>query len=227
MYKKEYDLISNQILFFHQLPCRESYIRCLPLEDNQFEKIGPIHEHLLESWMEALELHDKATAMHSRRMIHLTLQLAVQFGITEPELTHIRRGVLLHDFGKMAISDQILKKPGPLNVEEMNEMQRHPQYAYEFMFPIPFLHPALVIPYCHHERWDGTGYPRGLKGTQIPLAARLFAVVDVWDALSHDRPYRKAWPSKKVLRYLREQSGKQFDPQVLDTFMKLIRKKHQ
>ncbi len=195
-------MIYDQILLFHPVPCSESCTHCQVLEENQVEGIGLAYDHTLETWAKILELRDKATASHSRRVIEPTLQLARQFGISEPELTHIRRGVLLHDIGKMAIPDQILKKAGPLDDEEWEEMRRHPQYAYDLLRPIAYLRPALDIPYCHHERWDGTGYPRGLKGIQIPLAARIFTVVDVWDALLHDRPYREAWSSNESVELL-------------------------
>ena len=134
---------------------------------------------------------------------------------------HLRRGVLLHDIGKMGVPDSILLKPGALSVEEWDIMHRHPVYAREMLANIPYLHQALAVPYCHHEKWDGSGYPRGLKGEQIPLAARMFAVVDLFDALTSDRPYRAAWSRERALEYLREQSGKYFDPQVLEAFLRL------
>jgi hypothetical protein len=155
----------------------------------------------------------------------LTLQLARTWGTsTEEALVHLRRGVLLHDIGKMGIPDGILLKPGPLTDEEWVIMRQHPVYAHEMLAPIAFLRPALDIPYCHHEKWDGTGYPRGLKGEEIPLAARFFAVVDVWDALRSDRPYRAAWPAAKVCEHLRALSGAHFDPQVARLFLKIIEK---
>jgi HD-GYP domain-containing protein (c-di-GMP phosphodiesterase class II) len=138
---------------------------------------------------------------------------------SEEALVHVRRGALLHDIGKMGIPDSILLKPGPLTDDEWVIMRKHPVYAYELLMPIPFLRSALDIPYCHHEKWDGTGYPRGLKGETIPLAARLFAVVDVWDALRSDRPYRPAWPEEKVRDYLHRQSGLHFDPEAVETFL--------
>jgi HD-GYP domain-containing protein (c-di-GMP phosphodiesterase class II) len=142
-------------------------------------------------------------------------------GMSEAEQVHVRRGALLHDIGKMGIPDSILHKPGPLADEEGEIMRQHPVYAYQLLSPITHLRPALDIPYCHHEKWDGTGYPRGLKGEQIPLAARIFAVVDVWDALRSDRPYRAAWPEEKVRAHIREQAGKHFDPQVVEVFMNM------
>jgi HD-GYP domain-containing protein (c-di-GMP phosphodiesterase class II) len=138
---------------------------------------------------------------------------------SEEALVHVRRGALLHDIGKMGIPDGILLKPGPLTEEEWTIMRQHPVYARDLLAPIIFLRPALEIPYCHHEKWDGTGYPRGLRGDAIPLAARLFALADVWDALRSDRPYRAAWPEAKVRDYMRSQSGLYFDPQVVETFL--------
>jgi HD-GYP domain-containing protein (c-di-GMP phosphodiesterase class II) len=143
-------------------------------------------------------------------------------GISEQEQVHIRRGALLHDIGKLGIPDHILLKDGKLTEEEWAKMRRHPTFALEMLMPISYLRPALDIPYCHHEKWDGTGYPRGLKGEQIPLAARIFAVVDVWDALTSDRPYRSAWSKEKTLEYIREQSGRHFDPRVVEVFLETI-----
>jgi HD-GYP domain-containing protein (c-di-GMP phosphodiesterase class II) len=143
-------------------------------------------------------------------------------GMGENELTHVRRGALLHDIGKMGVPDHILLKPGPLTEEEWVIMRRHPQIARDLLSQIEYLHPALDIPFCHHEHWDGSGYPRGLQGEQIPKAARIFFVVDVWDALSNDRPYRKAWPKEKVIAYLREQAGVQLDPEAVSQFILLL-----
>ena len=166
------------------------------------------YKNTLEGWSRALELRDRGTEGHSQRVTELTLYLAQRLGINREELTHIRRGALLHDIGKMGIPDNLLQKPGPLTVEDAKVMQQHPVYAYELLSSIPFLHPALDIPYCHHEKWDGTGYPRGLKEEEIPLSARIFAVADVWDALNSNRPYRNAWSREEALDYIREQSGK-------------------
>ncbi len=188
----------------------------------QTEEITLAYDLTLEGWAKALELRDKETEGHSRRVTDLTLQLARQFGFDETELVHIRRGVLLHDIGKMGISDQILKKPSALSDEEWIEMHKHPQYAYDLIYPITYLRPALDIPYCHHEKWDGSGYPRGLRGEQIPLAARIFALVDVFDALSNDRLYRSAWPREQALAYLVEQSGKHFDPRVVQAALEIL-----
>ena len=155
-------------------------------------------------------------------MTALTIALAQRMGIPESEFEHFRRGALLHDIGKMGIPDEILQKPDALTEAETAIMRMHPEMGHQILSGIDFLEPALDIPYCHHERWDGTGYPRKLKGEEIPLAARIFAVADVWDALTSDRPYRPAWSEEKALEYLRSQSGKYFDPKVLDVFLEMI-----
>lgn len=175
----------------------------------------------IEGWARALDLRDKETEGHARRVTDLTLKMAHLFEIPEHQIEHIRRGALLHDIGKMGIPDSILLKPGKLNEEEWEIMKKHPEYAYNLLKPIQFLAPALDIPYAHHEKWDGTGYPRGLKGEEIPLAARLFAIVDVWDALTNDRPYHKAWKKEDVKALIKEQAGKHFDPKVVEAFFSL------
>ncbi len=180
------------------------------------------YDATIEGWSRALDLRDKETEGHTQRVTSLTLQLAKRFDLSSTELNHIRRGALLHDIGKMGIPDSVLLKPGPLSEEEWVLMRRHPQLAYEMLCPITYLHPALDIPWCHHEKWDGSGYPRGLQGEQIPLAARIFAVVDVYDALTSDRPYRKAWSEEEARQYLAEQSGKHFDPQVVERFLQML-----
>jgi PAS domain S-box-containing protein/putative nucleotidyltransferase with HDIG domain len=180
------------------------------------------YDATIEGWSRALDLRDKETEGHTLRVTEMTIKLAHVFGFTEEELLYIRWGALLHDIGKMGVPDHILLKPESLTEEEWIIMRKHAQYAYDLLKPIGFLSRALDIPYCHHEKWDGTGYPRGLKGEEIPLAARLFMVVDVWDALSSDRPYRPAWSEQKVLAYIREQSAKHFDPQVVEAFLKMI-----
>jgi hypothetical protein len=187
------------------------------------EELSRAYETTLEGWSRALDLRDKETEGHSFRVTEMTVQLAAMMGVVSAELSHIRRGALLHDIGKMGIPDSILMTHESLTEDEWEVMRRHPVYANELLSPIAFLRPALDIPYCHHERWDGTGYPRGLKGEQIPLAARIFAVVDVWDALRSDRPYRKAWSRHKVLDHIVEKSGTHFDPMVVSTFVGLIR----
>ncbi len=180
------------------------------------------YDTTLEGWAKALELRDRETEGHSRRVTDLTMQLARVIGMSQEELIHVRRGALLHDIGKMGIPDSILHKPGPLTEEEWVVMRQHPVMAYQLLINIPYLRRAIDIPYGHHERWDGSGYPQGLRGTQIPLAARIFAAIDIWDALLSDRPYRKAWPEEKVLAYLKEQAGVQLDPQVVDRFLELL-----
>lgn len=186
------------------------------------EELRRAYDATLEGWARALELRDKETEGHSRRVTDLTVELAQKMGVPVSELLHLRRGVLLHDIGKMGVADHILRKTGPLEEAEWLEMRRHPQYAYDLIYPIAYLRPALDIPYCHHERWDGTGYPRGLHGGQIPLAARIFAVVDVWDALLHDRPYRPAWTLERTLAHLRAESGRHFDPAVVAAFLEMV-----
>jgi PAS domain S-box-containing protein len=180
------------------------------------------YDRTIEGWSRALDLRDKETEGHTQRVTEMTLHLARNFGFSEEQLLHIRWGALLHDIGKMGVPDSILLKPESLTQEEWLMMQKHPQYAFDLLKPIDFLAPALDIPYCHHEKWDGTGYPHGLQGEEIPLVARLFAIVDVWDALRSDRPYRPAWSEAEALAYLREQSGKHFDPQVVEAFLKAL-----
>ncbi|MGB9866406.1 MAG: HD-GYP domain-containing protein [Bacillota bacterium] len=192
-----------------------------------FEQVQRSHNELIaayeatiEGWAYALDLRDRETEGHSRRVTEITVRLARKMGMREDELVHVRRGALLHDIGKLGVPDSILLKPGRLSEEEWQIMRKHPQFARDMLWSISYLRPALDIPYCHHERWDGTGYPRGLRGEEIPLAARIFAVVDVWDALSSDRPYRSAWPREQVRDYILKQSGKHFDPRVVSLFLK-------
>jgi PAS domain S-box-containing protein len=177
------------------------------------------YDATIEGWARALEYRDLETEGHSRRVVDLTVRMAGEMGIPPEEIIHVRRGALLHDIGKMGIPDSILKKKGPLNEDEWGLMHQHPEFAKDMLGQVVFLSSSLDIPYCHHERWDGTGYPQGLQGQQIPLSARIFAVVDVWDALRSDRPYRDAWPLEKTLAHIKEQSGKHFDPQVVDVFI--------
>lgn len=179
------------------------------------------YDATIKGWSRAMDLRDQETEGHTQRVTEITVRLAGLMGISE-QMIHIRRGALLHDIGKLGVPDSILLKPGKLTDEEWVIMRKHPQFAYEMLLPIDYLNPALDIPYCHHEKWDGTGYPRGLKGEQIPLPARVFAVVDVWDALRSDRTYRKAWQEEEVMAYIREQSGKHFDPHVVEKFFQLL-----
>ena len=180
------------------------------------------YDTTLEGWAKALEVRSHETEGHSRRVTELTMRLARIMGMSKENLVHVRRGALLHDIGKMGIPDHILHKPGPLNDDEWEIMRQHPVISFDLLSTIPFLHQAVDIPYCHHEKWDGSGYPRGLKGEQIPLSARVFAVVDVWDALHNDRSYRKAWEEERIHSYIQEQSGLHFDPQVVEAFFQLL-----
>jgi hypothetical protein len=180
------------------------------------------YDATLAGWSYALELRDGETRGHTERVTALTLKLAEACGISGEELTHIRRGALLHDIGKLGVPDAILLKPGPLTAAEWEVMRLHPVYAYQWLQPIAFLRPALAIPYCHHERWDGSGYPRGLRGAQIPLAARIFAVADVWDALRSERPYHPPWPADEVKAYIETQAGRMFDPEIVALFLDLV-----
>jgi putative nucleotidyltransferase with HDIG domain len=180
------------------------------------------YDSTLEGWARALELRDRETKGHSQRVAEITLRLARAMAVPEQDLIHIYRGALLHDIGKLGISDNILLKAGSLTEEEGDLIREHATKAFEMLAPIAYLQPALDIPYCHHEKWNGNGYPRGLKGEDIPLAARIFAVVDVWDALTSDRPYRKAWSKEEALAYIQEQAGEHFDPQVVDAFLSLM-----
>lgn len=177
------------------------------------------YDATIQGWSHALDLRDKETEGHTQRVTELTLRLAKSFGLSEDEIVQVRWGALLHDIGKMGVPDDILLKPGPLTENEWAIMRKHPTFAFEMLSPIQYLRKALDIPYCHHEKWDGSGYPRGLKGYQIPLIARIFAVVDVWDALRSDRPYRPAWSEDKAIEYIITSSGTFFDPQVVDVFI--------
>ena len=187
------------------------------LQDSNTE-LSIAYDATLEGWAKALELRDRETVGHAHRVIEMTLRVADRIGICGESLKHIRRGALLHDIGKMGIPDSILLKPGPLTPSEWEIMRQHPVHAYEMLKAIDYLEPALEIPYCHHEKWDGNGYPRRLKGKNIPISARIFAVVDVWDALTSDRPYRSAWSEHQALEYIHMESGRHFDPQVVNAF---------
>lgn len=179
------------------------------------------YEETIEGWARALDLRDEETEGHTRRVTRVTVLMAREMGMPEKQIVHARRGALLHDIGKMGIPDNILLKRDRLTDEEKKVMRQHPVYAYKLLSPIEYLEPALDIPYCHHEKWDGTGYPRGLEAREIPFAARIFAVVDVWDALRSDRPYREAWTDAQVREYLERQKGKYFDPHVAGTFLEM------
>lgn len=187
------------------------------------EELRAAYQQTIEGWSQALDLRDHETVGHTRRVTEMTVRLARLVRVDENSIEHIRRGAILHDIGKMGISDSILHKTGPLTEEEWKIMRQHPVYAYEWLSHIDYLRPALDIPYCHHEHWDGSGYPRGLKGEQIPLAARLFTLADVWDALRSDRPYRHAMPERDTLTYIETQKGLLFDPELTKIFIKNIR----
>jgi PAS domain S-box-containing protein len=186
------------------------------------QDLSDAYDATLEGWSHALELREQETAGHSQRAVAWTLRLAEALGITQEGLVHIRRGALLHDIGKMGIPDSILLKPGPLTEDEWVVMRQHPVYAYHLLKNIPHLKPALVIPYCHHEKWDGSGYPQGLIGEEIPFPARIFSVVDVWDALTSARPYRPAWPEEEVRSHIAKESGKSFDPRIVSMFLEIL-----
>lgn len=187
-------------------------------------QLAEAYDTTLEGWAKALELRDKETEGHSRRVTETTVAVARAMGVAEENLEHIRRGAILHDIGKMGIPDEILRKEGPLTDEKREIIRKHPETAFELLKLIPFLKNALDIPYCHHEKWDGSGYPRGLQKFEIPLSARIFAIVDVWDALSSDRPYRQAMSREQTIHYLISESGKYFDPQVVNKFLDMLEK---
>lgn len=180
------------------------------------------YDETIAGWSRALDLRDHETEGHTQRVTELTMRMAKLLKISEEEIDHIRRGALLHDIGKLGVPDHILLKTSELTNEEWLTMRKHPQSAYELLHPIAYLQPALDIPYNHHERWDGSGYPRGLNGEEIPLSARIFAIIDVYDALCSDRPYRKAWPKAKAIEYIRDQAGKDFDPKIVEVFINMI-----
>jgi HD-GYP domain-containing protein (c-di-GMP phosphodiesterase class II) len=183
------------------------------------------YDATIEGWAYALALKDEETENHSQHVVDMTLCIARKLGLAEEEIANIKRGALLHDIGKMGIPDNILHKPGKLTDKEWEIMRRHPRYAFDMLSPVDYLRPALAIPYSHHEKWDGSGYPHGLREEEIPLAARIFAIVDVFDALTSNRPYRKAWSREKALDHIEQESGKHFDPQIVDIFLKLINDK--
>ncbi|NTW97124.1 MAG: HD-GYP domain-containing protein [Oscillochloris sp.] len=186
-----------------------------------YDALQRAYDTTIVGWSRALDLRDQETEGHSQRVTEMTIRMAQAVGLSEADIIHVRRGALLHDIGKLGIPDAILHKPGPLSDEEWVIMRKHPEYAYEWLVPIEYLRPALDIPYNHHERWDGGGYPRKLAGTAIPLAARMFALADVWDALRSDRPYRKGWPIARVKEHIAGLSGSHFDPDLAPIFLTL------
>jgi HD-GYP domain-containing protein (c-di-GMP phosphodiesterase class II) len=180
------------------------------------------YDATIEAWAKALELRDRETAGHTSRVTELSVLFAAELGLSQQEIINIRRGALLHDVGKIGIPDDVLLKPGPLSVEEAQLLKRHTSLAYEMLSPVTYLRDVLDIPYCHHERWDGTGFPRGLKENEIPLSARIFTLVDAWDALRSDRPYRRSWSVDKILMYIQDQAGISYDPELVPVFVSLI-----
>jgi PAS domain S-box-containing protein len=224
-------LVSARLIEVNEEPCVISIIRDIT-ERKRAEldlqrahaDLAEAYEATIEGWSHVLDLRDKETEGHTQRVTEITVRLARALRVPEEQLIHIRRGALLHDIGKMAIPDGILQKPGPLTEDEWREMRQHPEYAHEMLFPIIYLRPALDIPYCHHERWDGTGYPRGLKGEEIPLSARIFSIVDVWDALLSNRPYRQGCTEETVLEYIKNHAGTSFDPELVREFLILHQK---
>ncbi|HQU35688.1 MAG TPA: HD domain-containing phosphohydrolase [Anaerolineales bacterium] len=185
-------------------------------------ELGMAYDSTIEGWLRTLDFRDRETEGRTRRVADMTVQLALALGVAKEELIHIRRGAILHDIGKVAIPDDILLKPGPLTEDEWNIMRKHPVVAVELLTPINYLSPALDIPHWHHERWDGTGYPDNLKGEQIPFSARVFSIADVYDVLISERPYRNAWTKQKAIEYIKEQTGKLFDPGIVPEFLKLV-----
>jgi putative two-component system response regulator len=221
---KPYDIFELQIRI--QNMTRLNRYRLLIDQRKEMDKL---HQELLEAydltiegWSSALVIRDMETDDHTRRVAEMTIRMGKLLGLNEDDLLQIKRGSLLHDVGKLGIPDNILLKPGPLTDEEWVIMRKHPVYAYEWLSKIAYLNKAMDIPHYHHEKWDGTGYPEGLKGEEIPLAARIFAIVDVWDALTSNRPYRKALEKEEVISYIKEKTGSHFDPALLQVFMQMI-----
>ena len=187
------------------------------------QNLQEAYDRTIEGWVRALDLRDRETEGHTQRVTEMTVRVALALGLPESEIIHVKRGALLHDIGKIAVPDEITKKAGPLNEREWSIMRKHPEYAYELLSPIAYLEPALAIPYCHHERWDGSGYPRGLKEEQIPLTARLFAIIDVWDALTSQRSYRKPNSPEDTIAFLKKEAGRLFDPHLVDLFLHVLK----
>lgn len=189
------------------------------------QDLNQTYDASIDGWTRALELRDFSTERHTQRVVSMTMELGRRLGLDDTQLLHMKHGAQLHDIGKMGIPDTILLKPGPLDEAEWRIMRKHPVYAYELLRPIPKFNEIVDIPYCHHEKWDGTGYPRRLRGNEIPLTARLFSIVDVWDALSSNRPYRPAWPQHQVLDYIHYQANKHFEPEITRVFLEIARGK--
>ena len=222
-------LLSARVISINDEICLLSITRDLTDRINAENNLREAHKQLeeayeatLQGWVETLDLREHETAKHSRKVVELTLKIAQKMNFDEESLVHIGRGALLHDIGKMGVPDEILLKPEPLLPAEWMIMKQHPRFARELLAKINFLNQAIDIPYCHHEKWDGTGYPRGLKGTEIPLSARIFSVADVWDALLSDRPYRSAWENERVKKYMLDKSGSHFDPDVIKVLFQVL-----
>ncbi len=184
-------------------------------------KLQQAYDETIQGWSRAMDLRDRETEGHSQRVTEMTVSLARSIGMPDDEIVHLRRGALLHDMGKLGIPDKILHKPDMLNEEEWVIMRRHPVYAYEMLKGIEYLRPAIDIPYCHHEKWNGKGYPRGLSGEEIPVAARIFMVADIWDAIISDRPYRPARSMEYARNYIRSEAGQHLDPHITEIFLDL------
>ncbi len=227
LFRKPYKVSDDWLEFCEALAGQAAMAieSCKSFEDLQRAnlELSLAYDRTIEGWSRALDMRDKETEGHTQRVTEITMRVGRLAGLSEPELVHVRRGALLHDIGKMGVPDAVLLKPGPLTNDEWTIMSMHPVFAVELLAPIEYLRPALDIPYCHHEKWDGSGYPRGLKGDQIPLSARLFAVVDVWDALRSDRPYRHGWPGYRVRDHILEGSGSHFDPNAIDLFFRSLK----
>jgi len=189
------------------------------------EDLVRAYDSTIEGWGHVLDLRDRETEGHSQRVAKMTREIAEKVGMPEEELVHLTRGALLHDIGKLAISDRVLMKKGKLTADEREMMREHTVHAFEALSSIDYLKPALDIPYSHHERWDGTGYPRGLKGKEIPLAARIFAITDTWDALTNERRYHKAWPKEKACKHIKSRAGNHFDPELVEVFLQMFCRK--
>ncbi len=229
MVRLKQDLMSARVIDINNEKCILSITRDISERVQAQERLNEAHRQLaeaygetLEGWVHALDLREHETADHSRRVVDLTMRMIQGYEFNEEEKIHIYRGALLHDIGKMGVPDNILLKPGPLTEDEWVIMRNHPLYARDLIEKIPYLMPCLDIPFCHHERWDGTGYPRHIGGEEIPLPARIFSVIDVYDALLSNRPYRPAWRELDVIHYLREQKNRQFDARIVDHFLSLI-----
>jgi HD-GYP domain-containing protein (c-di-GMP phosphodiesterase class II) len=203
------------------MPTPTSSLKIRNLERTILE-LNLAYDYTIEAWTRALDLRDREPAGHTQRVTEFTLRLAKAVGVKAADMSHIQRGALLHDIGKLSIPDSVLHKTSRLSEDEWILIRQHPQYAYDLLSPIAFLFPALDIPHYHHEKWDGGGYPDGLKGEEIPFSARIFAVADVYDALTSDQIYRIAWSKEKSREYIRQQAGKHFDPRIVDKFLIIL-----